>query len=212
MRDIPIFSTELGVASLILNQIPYTKKAYIRIQDSGSGDAFLQECCSFCKAAGAESVYGTGHACCEKFPTYTRILKMQMSVHCVGDTDASLFPVTESTLEQWRDLYNKKVVQIPNGSYMTLDKAKELLQDGDGYFVHRNGELFGIGKASGDTLHWVASLKTGAGQDVVRALCHALSADTVYLEVSSENHKAMKLYDKLGFVPVSVISEWYQIF
>lgn len=95
---------------------------------------------------------------------------------------------------------------------MTLDKAKELLQDGDGYFVHRNGELFGIGKASGDTLHWVASLKTGAGQDVVRALCHALSADTVYLEVSSENHKAMKLYDKLGFVPVSVISEWYQIF
>lgn len=211
MRDIPIFTTELGVASLTLNQIPYTKKAYIRIQDSRDGERFLQECTSFCKAAGADYVYATGQTCCEHYPEYTKIIKMQNDLQNIGDTDAALFPVTERTIEKWREIYNDKVIRVPNGAYMNIEKAKDLMREGDGYFIHRNGELLGIGKASGDTLHWIASVKPGEGKACVRALCRGISADTVYLEVAAENRKAYTLYESLGFIPVSVVSTWYQI-
>ena len=43
MRDMPFFTTLSGVASLTLSQIPYTGKAYIRIQDSTEPEQFLRE-------------------------------------------------------------------------------------------------------------------------------------------------------------------------
>ena len=211
MRDIPIFTTDLGVSSLTLNQIPYTKRAYIRIQDTQNGEAFLEECISFCRAAGAEEIFATGHTVCERFPGETKILKMQADIQSIGDTDAALFPVTEETLESWRGIYNEKIQRIPNGAYMTIQAGNDLLAAGDGYFIHKSGVLLGIGKASGEQIDWVASVRPGAGADVVRALCHTLTSDSVCLEVSSENQKAMNLYHNLGFLVTSVISVWYRV-
>ena len=54
MRNIPVFTTEFGVGSLILREIPYRQEAYIRIQDTGQPEIFLKECVDFCKTAGAE--------------------------------------------------------------------------------------------------------------------------------------------------------------
>lgn len=211
MRDLPIFTTELGVASLTLAQIPYTQEAYIRIQDSHAPEAFLAECIGFCRAAGAQRIYAAGHEVCEKYPEHTRIIRMQADRQSVGETDAALFPVTEATLERWVELYNQKVVNVPNGAWMTVNMAKQMLQNGDGYFVHRNGVLLGIGKASGNVIDWVAAVCPGAGTDVVRALCHALSEETVSLTVASTNTKAVALYEKLGFLPVDIVSVWYAV-
>lgn len=209
MRDIPMFTTELGVASLVLSQIPYTKKAYIRILDASDSSEFLQECISFCIAAGAEHIYATGNNACECYPEYTAILEMRADIAFLGQTDVNLFPVTEQTMEQWREIYNNKVRNVPNGAWMTVENAKELLKDG--YFVHRDGKLLGIGKASGDKIHWVAACCPGAGEDVVRGLCHALTGDTVTLEVASANEKAIRLYERLGFICTKELSKWYQV-
>ena len=54
-------------------------------------------------------------------------------------------------------------------------------------------------------------MQPGAGADVVRALAHGLSEDTVTIEVASTNEKALKLYERLGFVPVAELSRWYEI-
>lgn len=211
MRDIPFFTTELGVASLTLAQIPYTKQAYIRIQDSASPDAFLLECIGFCKAAGAEKIFATGHKVCEKYPEHTKLFTMLSDKQSIGETDAALFPVTEVTLSKWVDIYNRKIVNIPNGAWMTASMANQMLQSGDGYFVHRGTELLGIGKASGSEISWVASVSPGAGADVVRALCHALTEDTVSLTVASTNTKAVTLYKELGFIPTGIVSVWYAV-
>lgn len=208
MRDIPVFTTENGVASLVFSQIPYSKKAYIRIQDTVMGEEFLNECISFCLSAGAESVYATGHPVCENYPEYTAVFEMRAERSSIMDSDAAVFPVTEQTSEQWREIYNKKVCCVPAGSWMTLQQAKKMT---DGYFVHRNGQLLGIGKASDDKIHWVASCESGAGKDVVCALCHTLTGDTVTLEVASANKKAIRLYEKLGFIPTKEILKWYQV-
>ena len=61
MRDFPVFTTENGVGSLVLKEIPYRKVAYITIQDSLFPEAFLSECVDFCRAVGAERIYACGH-------------------------------------------------------------------------------------------------------------------------------------------------------
>ena len=211
MRDIPVFSTDLGVASLTLSQIPYTKTAYIRIQDTGNGFDFLKECVSFCKMAGAECVYATGHTVCCDYPFSTSIVSMQADKARIDSTDACLFPVTEKTLEQWRTIYNSKVSKIPNGAWMTIQESRKMLQQGSGYFIHRGGTLLGIGKVEGNRIHWLASVYPGGGRDVLAALCNAITDDTVTLEVADTNIKAMDLYTKSGFIPTQILSEWYRV-
>ena len=209
MRDISFFATQLGVASLTLSQIPYTHRAYIRIQSTSFAEGFLEECISFCRAAGAEQIYATGHHICALYPEHTSIIQMRADISSLTDTDVQLFPVTEQSVERWRSVYNKKVVNIPGGAWMTIQQGNELFKDG--YFVHRDGQLLGIGKASGDQIHWIASCFPGAGADVVKALCHALTGDSVFLEVASANEKAIALYEKLGFIRTKIIATWYSV-
>ncbi len=211
MKDIPVFTTALGIASLTLSQIPYTKRAYIRIQASNEPDAFIRECGDFCRAVGAEEIFATGLDEGAQYPLYTAILRMQGEITAIGETEACLFPVTEKTLEAWRSIYNQKVIRVPNGAWMTIEKGEELLSEGSGYFVHRDGELIGIGKASGSEISWVASVVPGGGKTVVQALCHALTGTCIGLEVASANEKAVRLYEKLGFVMTKEISRWYKI-
>ena len=211
MRDIPMFTTEMGVASLILSQIPYTKIAYIRIQDTCNAPDFLKECVSFCKMAGAETVFATGHSVCKEYPFSTSIVTMQADKGSLGGTDACVFPVTEQTLEQWRSIYNSKVTKIPNGAWMTIQQSQIMLQQESGYFIHRGGTLLGIGKVDANQIQWIASVYPGAGADVLKALCYAITDDIITLEVADSNTKAMDLYRKLCFVPTQILSAWYRV-
>ncbi len=211
MRDIPVFSTQNGVASLILKQIPYWGNAYIRIQDTNSPQALLRECVDFCRCAGADTIYVAGHPHLEEYPLYSRVVRMRCPLACIGDTDASLMPVLPENLEQWRQLYNERMRSVPNAAYMTLTDAREMLSKGNAYFVHRGEQLLGLGIAYADQIDCVIAIKRGAGADVVKALCHAIFSDTVSLEVSTENTRAIRLYERLGFIVTGEISTWYKI-
>lgn len=211
MKDIPMFTTEYGVASLVLRELPYTRCAYVRIRTASDAEKLVSECVGFCRAAGAERVYAAGDVYLENYPLHTSVIRMSAAGEQLGETDASIFPVTERTLGSWLEIYRGKVIRVPNGAWMTDADGKEMLRQGNGYFVHRDGSLLGIGRADGDRLHFLASVCRGAGMDVVRALCHALTSEQVILEVASENHKAMRLYEDLGFVKNAELSRWYKI-
>lgn len=211
MRDIPVFTTQYGAASLILKEIPYRGIAYIKIQDSQDPEELLKECVSFCRAAGAERVCATGHTHLENYPLHASILRMTCSKDSLPDTDAALFPVQEKTTEEWRCLYNQKMEGVDNSAYLTVADAKQMLSRADAYFVHRDGTLLGIGIAGGDTIDAVISVVSGAGRDVLLALSHAVFAETISVEVASTNKKAIKLYESLGFVPTAELSRWYKI-
>ena len=79
VRDFKMFTTENGVASLVLRQIPYRKNAYITIQCASDPAALLNECVQFCIAAGAETVYGTGHRILEQYPHFVDIITMEQT-------------------------------------------------------------------------------------------------------------------------------------
>ena len=211
MQNIPVFTTENGAATLILKEIPYYQSAYIRVLDTQSPKELLDECVSFCRVVGAERIYATGHTYLEAFPFHTEIWEMTALRESFPDTEAALFPVTEETLEKWRSIYNEKMAPVPNASFMTTFDGQKMRKEGSGYFIHKDGRLLGIGMASGDRIDAVISVERGAGFDCMLALNHALSGETVCLQVASANLPAIGLYERLGFIKTSVISRWYQV-
>lgn len=211
MKDIPVFATEFGAASLILRQIPYRAVAYIRLQATMEPERLLAECVEFCRAVGAEKIYGTGHPMLERYPFHTAIRKMTRSLDGQMPTDAVLRPVEESTLELWRGIYNTGMANVPNSTWFTQSAGKEMLREGDGYFVYRGDTLLGIGKASGERLDAVVAVQRGAGGDVVWALTGAMTGKQIVLEVASANVRAVRLYERLGFTTEEEVSRWYLV-
>lgn len=212
MRDIPMFTTEFGVASLILESVPHRQEAFVHIRSTEAPEKLLRECRDFCIACGAERIYAAGDGIPEKYPLYMEILQMSGRTDAVGETDAALFPVQEETGEMWRKIYNEKMAQVPKAAYLTTFSMQSLIREGHAYFVHRQGALLGIGVVDGDQIRALASVMPGQGAEVLRALCHALSEPIFSVEVSSTNHRAMALYQKLGLLPTRAISRWYKIY
>lgn len=211
MRDFPMFTTEFGVASLFLREIPYRGRAHIKIQSSLDPEKLLEECLSFCRMCGAEWCDAAGDPYLEKYPLITALWAMACPRSRIGQTDATLAPVTEQTLQQWLDLYNERMADIPNAAYLDSRAGRQMLEEGDGYFVYHQDQLVGIGKAKGDFIDTVISLQPGAGETVVQALCAALEGDEVRLWVASANTRALRLYDRMGFEKVKELSRWYRV-
>ena len=92
MRDIPVFTTPAGVASLTLKEIPYRGMAYIRLQDSVEPEQLLKECVDFCRAAGAEYVFATGHSILKDYPVHTSIWRLSCLRDTLSQTDCSFAP------------------------------------------------------------------------------------------------------------------------
>ena len=212
MRDFPVFTTENGVGSLVLKEIPYSGIAYVTVHDSSFPTDFLNECIAFCRAVGAKIVCASGHTILESYPLYTAVYQMSAPWDILPDTDACIFPVTDKTVSRWREIYNTRMKDIDNASYMSENAAEEMLKRGDGYFVHRDGTLLGIGIASDERIDCVASVVRGQGREVVSALKNALMCDRVVLEVASTNHRAIRLYESMGFIKNAEVSRWYKIF
>lgn len=212
MKDIPVFTTDYGIASLFLQEIPYRKRAHVKIQSACEPEKLVEECIAFCRACGAQWIDASGDPFLEKYPLLATLVRMQIAKEAIAQSDACLFPVTEKTVGKWLDLYNLTMENVPNSAYMDDRDGKELLKSGDGYFVHKDGELIGIGKASNGMIHALASVKPGMGESVVRALAEVLQEDTVCLMVAEQNTKAMRLYQRMGFVTLGLVSQWYQIF
>jgi len=213
MRDFPIFTTEYGVSSLVLKEIPYKKQAYIRIRDVQK-DFFqehLHECASFCRMAGAEAVFATGNEKLAQYPLYTRVLEMRGTAWVDRDKLACLFPVTEATAPKWRSIYNDAMKTVDNSGTLESRDEKKLTEAVGAYFVHREGELLGIGWLDDCKLLAVAAVRKGAGETVMHTLMSLVEGDTMTLEVASTNEKAIRLYEKLGFLTTGEISSWYRI-
>ena len=161
--------------------------------------------------AGADQIFASNHPCLEYFPLHTAILRMIRSAEDLPETDAALFPVTEQTLDTWLELYNRRMTDVPNASYMDSADGKSLLRSGDGYFVHKDGLLLGIGKASGNQIDAVVSAQSGMGETVVLALASALKSDTVQLIVAEANTRAVRLYERMGFEKTEEVCKWFRV-
>lgn len=211
MKDIPVFTTDFGIASLILAEIPYKETAYIHIRSCQPGkiSEMLSECIGFCRACGAEKIFATGDAQLQDYPLHCIVLEM-CGTCTEGDT-ANLWPVTEETLERWRTIANRRLADVDNSATITAAQGKALLEQGGAYFVHENGELLGIGLVQEDALRLIATYKHGTGDRVLGTLLSLCPQEQMRLEVASTNERAIRLYERFGFVKTGEKSRWYQV-
>jgi hypothetical protein len=210
MKDLPMFTTEYGIGSLILREVPYQQTAYIRLQSSDEPEKLLAECVKFCRMVGAEKILVKETEGLD-YPLYTAVWRMVCAKDSLGDTDAALWPVQEETVAAFKKIYNEKVSHVPNAAWMDAADEKQMLNSGEGYFIHRGQTLLGIGRVLGGQIRFLASLQPGAGADVVKALAHAATEDTITMEVASANEKAVKLYENLGFIKNAELSRWLRV-
>lgn len=211
MKDFPVFTTEYGVASLVLREIPYRGEAFILIQDTLQPEELLKECVAFCRAVGAEKIYARGHEFLEQYPLHCIIYEMRAEA-MVDDTKVeSLWPVTEKTIGHWRELMNEKMRPVDNSGTLVKKGEQEILDSGGAYFVHRDGKLLGLGWLSGEELLLVAALEPGAGERVMHTLMSLIPGQQIRLDVVSTNERAIRLYEKLGFIITSEKRRWYRV-
>jgi len=211
MRDFPVFTTEYGVASLILKEVPYRQEAYIVIQSTQQPEELLRECISFCRAVGAEKIYARGHEITEKYPLHTVIYEMRGSIPVEESKVDNLWPVTAETVGKWRELLNGQMSGVDNAGTLEKRGEQEILDAGGAYFVHRSGQLLGAGWIVDDELLLLASLQKGMGERVLHTLLSASRPEQLRLEVVSTNHRAISLYERMGMVKTAEKRRWYRV-
>ena len=212
MRDLPMFTTEFGVASLILKEIPYREEAYILVQSTQEPEKLLRECIDFCRACGAERIYARGHEILERYPLHSIVYEMRGTARVDEAKTESLWPVTEETVSRWRELMNQRMRGVDNAATLEKKGEREILDKGGAYFVHRNGQLLGGGWLAGQELLLVASLIPGAGERVCHTLFSLIPDEEVRLEVVSTNTRAIRLYERLGFLKTGECRKWYRVY
>ena len=215
MRDIPVFTTDYGVASLILKEIPYKQQAFIHVQDVQPGqlEQLLDECVGFCRAAGAEIIFAAGHPELERYPLHTIIYGMSRpaSVQKQGLPRGCLWPVTEQTVGKWRSIYNERMRTVDNAATLTAFDEAHILRTGGAYFVHEDGALWGIGWINGAEILAIASVEQGKGMDTLEALMNIAQVDRFFLQVASTNQRAIRLYESAGFLKTTEHNRWYRV-
>jgi len=211
MKDFPMFTTQFGIASLILKEIPYRGEAYIIIQDTQQPEQLLQECISFCRMCGAERIYARGHEIAESYPLHCVVYEMCGKAQVEDSKVENLWPVTEETIPQWRQFLNDRLRTVDNAGTLTAQGEKEILESGGACFVHKNGELLGAGWLRNGELLLIAAVP-GNGERVMHTLMSLQPGAPLELDVASTNTRAIRLYEKLGFVQTEELRCWYKVF
>ena len=210
MRDIPMFTTEYGIASLTLKEIPSRQMAYISILASQQPKELLEACIGFCRACGAEKVYAQNHEYLECYPIHTTVVKMQ-GIARVDETKVdNLWPVTEETVSQWREFMNERLKDVDGAETLDRQSEREILISG-AYFVHKDGQMLGAGWLKHGKLLLVAA-KPGMGERVMHTLMSLQPDEPIELEVANTNIPAVRLYQKLGFLITEELIKWYKVF
>ena len=213
MKDFPVFTTDWGVSSLILREIPYRAEAYIHIQDvqPEGFEEHLKECAAFCRMAGADRVYATGTQLLQAYPEYMSVYEMRGMAWVDPEKMVNLFPVTEQTVGRWRSLMNERLRGVDNAATLTAFDEKKIVQSGGAYYIHRSGELLGLGWMEDTKLLLVAAVKPGAGETVMHSLMSLVEGADMTIEVASTNDRAIRLYEKLGFMKAREVVKWKKI-
>ena len=212
MRDFPIFTTEFGVSSLILKEIPYKNEAYIRIRDvqEEAYEDHLRECVSFCRMAGTEHILAAGHGKLSAYPLYVTLYEMRGTARVEEENLVNLFPVTEQTVARWRQICNERMRAVPCAATQTSREEADILKGG-AYFIHREGKLLGIGWLRDGEILAVAAVEPGMGRTVLNTLLSLAEGEPVHLEVASTNERAIRMYESMGFVKTAEKTRWYDV-
>lgn len=218
MRNIPDFTCEYGAAQLILENIDYSRKAYCLVLWVVEGQmvSLLTECARFCTMVGAEKTYALlpqNYAVEEDFPYAVafRVVEMTAPKTAFAETDCALWPVLPENAGDYLERHNMAMMQVDGARRLREKEIPRLLDRGGCYFVHRHGQVLGLGQVEEDRILSLAALIPGAGAAVVGTLASLIPGDMVRLSVADSNTRATGLYQRMGFTATKILEVWWEI-
>jgi GNAT superfamily N-acetyltransferase len=98
---------------------------------------------------------------------------------------------------------------VDNATALSAREERQLWDESGAYFIHDGEKLLGIGWLREKELLALASVVPGAGEVVLQTILSLALEETITLEVASTNEKAIRLYEKLGFIKTQILRSWY---
>lgn len=215
MKNIPVFTAVNGIASLILQEIPHSGKAYILIRSVWTGAAaLLEECRGFLRAAGAEEVYASWGV--EDLPgehAYDLIAMTCRKADLPGpQRDLDLEPLTRENGEAYLRIYNRCFQTVSGAATYGPRDLERLYGEDKAWLVKENGIYAAVAEISEEGLEGIAVLPEfrGLGYHLALAVLPMVPSLTLNLKVAGNNSRAIALYERLGFTPTHTVSRWFR--
>jgi len=218
MRDIPFFTAAGGSAMLVLREIPYKKMAYVILHsaEEKNRSAFFLECMSFCRAAGAEKVLlCTQQEITGQEPLF-QLLRWERQAPVPTAPAAlllRLIPVTEEREADFLALYNVIFGGAPSAATLTKHNFSAQTRACRTYLAEINGQMAGVGQLHEREIRCIGLLPQfrGNGMALMTELLRELGEETAWLQATSDNAAALRLYTKMGFSRKETLSHWYDL-
>lgn len=220
MNNIPIFMSQGGTATLILQEIPHKRTAYILLRTTlpESLQLMIDECAAFCRDCGAEHCFVAApeHDTALPGPRTHTILRMTVNKSSLPLQQEPFFlkPITPDNDSIYQRIYNRCFQQVSNA--VTYDRAQiqRIYREKQQAFLALTPDSTpcGIGELHGNVLAAVGLLPEyrGHGRDLVLELLQHCPGPEITLTVASDNPAALKIYQSLGFAVTGTESVWYR--
>lgn len=219
MNNIPVFTSQGGTATLILREIPVSKRAYILLRTvlPGMAENLVAECASFCKMCGAEEVFVSWADGDLPFlsPAYDiYLLHVSKSALPEGKL-VTLTPMTPENDAIYQRIYNRCFSHVSHAASYDRGQIARIYREHQRAFLalDEGDRPYGIGELHGDELAAIAVLPNhrGTGTDLAISLLQLCPGEDLKVTVASDNEAAMGLYEKLGFHLAGVESKWFRV-
>ena len=216
MKNIPIFTAVNGTASLILQEIPISGKAYVILRSVWTtAEALLEECRQFCRAAGAETVfvsYGT-----EPLPAAHAYDLIAMTCPKASlpqpRQTVELIPLTPENGGAYLEIYNRCFRQVPGAATYGQRDLRRLYGKDLAWLVRRQDAWAAVAEIGEEGLEAIGVLSPfrGLGFDLAATVLRLVPAEMLRLKVAGTNRRALELYARLGFSAERVVSRWWRL-
>ncbi len=212
-----MFSSQGGTASLILREIPFSKKAYIILGTvvEENLDAMIRECRSFCRACGAEICYISRPGGSLPLPHAHDILRLSAKKADLPQGESvSLAGIQEDNDSIYISLYNQCFSDVSGAAFYDRKQIQRiyLLRQKAFLALLPDGTPYGFGELHDNELSAIGVLPEyrGRGYDLALALLRHCPGPEITVTVASDNPAALRLYEKLGFRMAETVSKWYK--
>ena len=217
MKNIPMFTSSCGLATLILKEIAWNGRAYVLVRSVWNDQtaALLDECRSFCRAVGAEEIYASWDA--EELPAEHAWDMIDMacpkSALPAPRQTVELEQATPETAEDYLRIYNQCFRDVPAAASYDRKSLEPLYGEELIWLAKVHGQYAAVAEISKEGLEGIAVLPEfrGLGYDLAAAVLRMVPSTEVRLKVASTNVRARRLYDRLGFAETGISRRWYRL-
>lgn len=217
MKNIPMFTSAYGLATLILKEISWNGRAYVLVRSVWNNQAaeLLEECRGFCRAVGAEELYASWDT--NELPAehaYDMIdMTCPKALLPAPRQPVTLEPVTPETAEDYLRIYNQCFRQVPGAASYDRKSLEPLYGEDLVWLARVDGQYAAVAEISREGLEGIAVLPEyrGLGHDLAATVLQMIPNPVVRLKVASTNLRARRLYERLGFTEAGISRKWYRL-